>query len=134
MRYLFFYFLCGITASLFHIFANPISTVPSLGASGAIAGVMGAYMLLFPRARIRTLLFLGIFIQVVRVPAAVMLGYWMLIQVLSGFAEYGTRTGSGIAWFAHIGGFVTGFFLGILMRRAKGRSQLSRTRFLGQRR
>jgi membrane associated rhomboid family serine protease len=95
---------------------------------------MGAYMLLFPRARIRTLLFLGIFIQVVRVPAAVMLGYWMLIQVLSGFAEYGTRTGSGIAWFAHIGGFVTGFFLGILMRRAKGRSQLSRTRFLGQRR
>ena len=119
LRYLSFYVLCGLIASLFHIFTNLNSQVPSLGASGAIAGVMGAYMVLFPKARIRTLLILVVFIQVVRIPAIIVLGYWILIQVLSGFAEFGSRTGSGIAWFAHIGGFVAGFVLITIMRKRR---------------
>ena len=118
-RYLSFYLLCGLIASLSHILTNLSSQVPSIGASGAIAGVMGAYMVLFPRARIRTLLILGIFIQIVRIPAIVMLGYWILIHVLSGFAEFGPRTGGGIAWFAHIGGFIAGLFLIIVMKKPK---------------
>lgn len=122
LRYLVFYFVCGMAASLLHILINFNSQVPSIGASGAIAGVMGAYMLLFPRARIRTLLILGIFIQVARIPAIIILGYWILIQILSGFVEFGSRTGGGIAWFAHIGGFFTGFFLTIIMRKRRGRS------------
>jgi len=119
LRYLSFYILCGLIASLLHIFTNLNSLVPSLGASGAIAGVMGAYMVLFPKARIRTLLILVIFIRVVRIPAAIMLGYWILIQVLSGFAEFGSQTGGGIAWFAHIGGFVAGFILITLMKKRR---------------
>jgi len=118
-RYLSFYLLSGLIASLSHILTNPSSQVPSIGASGAIAGVMGAYMVLFPKARIRTLLILGIFIQIVRVPAMVMLGYWILIQVLSGFAEVGPRAGGGIAWFAHIGGFIAGFFLIMVMKKPR---------------
>ncbi len=113
--------LCGVIASLFHIFTNLNSQVPSLGASGAIAGVMGAYMLLFPKARIKTLLILVIFIRVVRIPAIIMLGYWILIQILSGFAEFGSRTVSSIAWFAHIGGFIAGFFLIMVMKRSSRR-------------
>lgn len=111
VKYLSFYILCGLIASAFHILTNLNSQIPSIGASGAIAGVMGAYMFLFPKARIRTLLILGIFLQIVRIPAIIILGYWILIQVLSGFAEFGPKTGSGIAWFAHIGGFIAGFFL-----------------------
>jgi membrane associated rhomboid family serine protease len=84
LRYLSFYILSGLIASLFHIFTNLNSRIPSIGASGAIAGVMGAYMFLFPRARIRTLLIFGIFIQIVRIPAIMMLGYWILIQVDTG--------------------------------------------------
>jgi len=119
-KYLFFYFMCGIMASLTHGFLNLSSQVPTIGASGAIAGVLGAYMFLFPRARIRTLLILVIFVQVVRVPAIILLGYWILIQVLSGITEFGSQTTGGIAWFAHVGGFVSGFIL-ILMMRKRGR-------------
>jgi len=119
LRYLSFYILCGLIASVFHILTNLNSQVPSLGASGAIAGVMGAYMVLFPKARIKTLLILVVFIQVVRIPAVIVLGYWILIQVLSGFAEFGARTGGGIAWFAHIGGFLAGFILITIMKKRK---------------
>jgi len=87
---------------------------------------MGAYMFLFPRARIRTLLILGIFIQIVRIPAIMMLGYWILIQVVIAFAEFGLRTGSGIAWFAHIGGFIAGFFLIMVMKKPRNRSYRGR--------
>ena len=125
-KYLIFYIVCGAAASLFHIFTNLNSQIPTIGASGAIAGVMGAYMFLFPRARIRTLLILVIFIQVVRIPAIIMLGYWILIQVLSGFAEFGSGTGSGIAWFAHIGGFIAGFFLIVVMKKGRKRSYRGR--------
>ena len=126
LRYLFFYIMCGIAASLFHIFTNINSQVPGLGASGAIAGVMGAYIFLFPKARIRTLVVWFIFVQIVRVPAIIMLGYWIFIQVLSALAESGSRTGGGIAWFAHIGGFVTGFFVIIMMRKRVQKSYRKR--------
>jgi len=126
LRYLSFYILSGLIASLFHIFTNLNSRIPSIGASGAIAGVMGAYMFLFPRARIRTLLIFGIFIQIVRIPAIMMLGYWILIQVVIAFAEFGLRTGSGIAWFAHIGGFIAGFFLIMVMKKPRNRSYRGR--------
>ncbi|MDY7030386.1 MAG: rhomboid family intramembrane serine protease [Thermodesulfobacteriota bacterium] len=119
VRYLFFYMISGIFASLFHIFTNVNSQIPSVGASGAIAGVMGAYIFLFPKARIKTLLILGILIQIVRIPAVIILGYWIFIQFLSGFAEFGSQRGGGIAWFAHIGGFVVGFFLIIIMKKRR---------------
>ena len=117
-KYLIFYLLCGSVASLFHIFANIHSKVPCIGASGAIAGVLGAYMLLFPKARIKTLMIWFIFIQVMRVPAIILIGYWILIQILSGFAETGSLGESGVAWFAHIGGFVCGCIL-IMFRKKK---------------
>ena len=119
VKYLFFYITCGFFASLFHIFTNVNSQIPSVGASGAIAGVMGAYMFLFPKARVKTLLILGILIQVVRIPAVFILGYWIFIQFLSGFAEFGSRMGGGIAWFAHIGGFVAGFVLIIMTKKRR---------------
>lgn len=118
-RYFSFYVLCGVAGAISHILTNLHSQVPSIGASGAIAGVMGAYMWLFPRARIVALLILVIFVQVVKVPAIVMIGYWILIQVLSGFAGWGSRAGGGIAWFAHLGGFVAGLFLIIIMRKGR---------------
>ena len=116
-RYLFFYIVCGIVASFSHIFTTLNSQIPCIGASGAIAGVMGAYMFLFPKARIKTLMIWLIFIQVIRIPVVIILGYWILIQGLSGFVEYKAQSGSGIAWFAHIGGFVTGFLLIIMMKK-----------------
>ena len=118
-RYLSFYILWGVAGSFFHIFTNLNSRIPTIGASGAIAGVMGAYMFLFPKARIRTLLVFVIFVQVINIPAVIMIGYWILIQVLSGLAEFGSQSKSGIAWFAHIGGFVTGFISIIIMRKGR---------------
>lgn len=117
IKYLIFYIMCGITATLVHGFININSRIPTLGASGAIAGVLGAYMFLFPKTRIKTLLFLGIFFQIIRIPAVIILGYWILIQILSAYAEYGSKTGAGIAWFAHIGGFVAGLVLIVVMKK-----------------
>ncbi len=126
LKYFSFYIICGVAASLFHIITNVDSQIPSIGASGAIAGVMGAYVFLFPKARIKTLVILVIFIQVIRIPAIILLGYWILIQVVSGVSEFGSRMGSGIAWFAHIGGFVTGFVLIIKTRKHRKRPYLRR--------
>lgn len=116
-KYLFFYFMCGAVASLTHAFLNLSSQVPTVGASGAIAGVLGAYMFLFPRARIRTVLILLVFVRVVSIPAVVFLAYWILIQVVSGITQFESLTQSGIAWFAHVGGFVSGLVLIIMMRK-----------------
>ena len=82
-----------------------------VGASGAIAGVLGAYVLRFPRARVYTLIFLGFFVQVVRIPALIVLGFWFIIQLLNAGASFTQAATSGVAWFAHVGGFVTGFAL-----------------------
>ena len=122
IKYFCFYVLCGVAGAIGHILTNPHSQVPSIGASGAIAGVMGAYMWLFPRARIVTLLILLIYVQVIKVPAIVMIGYWIFIQVLSGFGAWGSRAGGGVAWFAHVGGFVAGLFIVIIMKKGRRRS------------
>jgi len=79
-----------------------------IGASGAIAGVLGAYLLLFPRAMVSTLIFLGFFITTVKIPALIVIGFWAIIQFLSGFMSAGLHGGGGVAWFAHIGGFLIG--------------------------
>jgi membrane associated rhomboid family serine protease len=105
LRFVLFYLLCGLSASFTHIAFNPGSTLPMIGASGAIAGVLGGYALMFPRARVRTLVFLFIFIEVVPVPAAVILGLWFVMQVMN------IGLGGGVAWFAHVGGFLVGMGL-----------------------
>ena len=120
VKYFFFYLLCGVAATFAHLFTQLNSKIPTVGASGAIAGVLGAYIFLFPKARIKTLIILFVFIQIVPVPAIVLLGYWILIQVLSGLAEYGsTAQGGGVAWFAHIGGFVAGLLLIMVMKKKR---------------
>ncbi len=113
-KYLIFYLLSGIGASALHILLNINSRVPSIGASGAIAGVMGAYIVLYPRARVLTLVPLIIFFTFWWLPAWIFLGYWFLIQFLSGAATtiaYTSQTGGGVAFWAHVGGFATGILL-----------------------
>ncbi len=112
VRFLLFYVICGVAAGLVHLVTNPHSSIPAIGASGAIAGVLGAYLVLFPRARVLTLMpvfFLPLFIEV---PAVFFLGIWFVIQFASGTAALASPTsGTGIAWWAHIGGFVVGLLL-----------------------
>src|SRR5574337_712132 len=110
--FLFFYVLSGAVATASHALLNPTSTAPLVGASGAIAGVLGAYLVLFPRARIRSLAILGYYITTVSIPALVYLPVWFLLQFYSGVASLGAGAGGGgVAWWAHVGGFVTGIVL-----------------------
>ncbi|SRR5258708_37604907 len=106
-EYLLFYFVCGIGAGLAHTVTNLHSTVPALGASGAISGVMGAYMVLYPRSRVLTL----VFIFVIQVPAVIILGWWFVLQLLGGMESLGMRSSGGVAFWAHIGGFLIGMLL-----------------------
>jgi membrane associated rhomboid family serine protease len=116
-KYLALYLLCGFAAAFLHILVNSNSTVPTVGASGAIAGVMGAYLIKFPRAHIVTLVFIVVFITTFDVPAAFLLLYWFAIQFFSGVGSVGySSTSSGdVAWFAHVGGFLAGMALIMLM-------------------
>ena len=109
IRYLLFYLLCGVAAGLIHLFTNWSSNIPTIGASGAISGVMGAYLLLHPRSRILTLIPIFFFFQFVEIPAFIFLGYWLLIQLFS--ASLTPKNVGGVAFWAHIGGFVAGLFL-----------------------
>jgi membrane associated rhomboid family serine protease len=109
-RFVAFYVLCGLAAAIAQIVTDVSSTLPMVGASGAIGGVMGAYALLFPRARVNTLIFLGFYVTTIGVPAVFMLGYWFLIQLLGGLPALGSAEG-GVAFWAHIGGFVGGLAL-----------------------
>ncbi len=109
LRYLIFYLCSGVAASLVHISFNSGSDIPTVGASGAIAGVLGAYFLLFPRAKVVTLVPIFFFIQIVEIPALLFLGLWFLIQFLSGSMSLGSgASAAGVAWWAHIGGFAVG--------------------------
>jgi len=108
-RFVAFYLIAGILASATHILSDPSSAVPVVGASGAISGIMGAYLLLYPKVRVQTLVVLIIFIRIFRLPAWVMLGYWFLIQLGSGAASGGAQ--GGVAFWAHVGGFVAGLIL-----------------------
>lgn len=110
-RYVAFYLICGVGAATAHILSNPHSNLPMLGASGAISGVMGAYAVLFPRARVLVLVPIFFFITTVRIPALLLLLIWFLIQLSSGLASFGLESGGGVAWFAHIGGFLIGVAL-----------------------
>ena len=115
--FLLFYLVGGIAAALTQVVIDPHSTVPLVGASGAIAAALGAYIVLFPGARILSLVFLGFFYQLLEVPALVVLGYWFALQLLSGFAAFGAETAQGgVAFFAHIGGFTLGVIVGLLLR------------------
>lgn len=112
-KFFFFYIICGVIAAVVHVFFNPFSRVPTVGASGAIAGVMGAYLVKFPRARILTLVPVFVFLTTLEIPAALLLLYWFALQFFSGVGSIGysqVSTG-GIAWFAHIGGFLGGMAL-----------------------
>lgn len=117
--YLVFYIVSGLAASVAHVLLNANSTVPSVGASGAIAGVMGAYFLLFPSARVLTLVPLIIFFTFIWLPAWIVLGYWFVLQFLSGaataIAYSGREGGGGIAFWAHVGGFLAGIVMIKLM-------------------
>ena len=116
-RFLFFYLFAGIAAALLQIFFNPFSTVPMIGASGAIAGVMGAYFVLYPQSRVLTVVFLLIIFDVVEIPAIFFLGIWFVMQLLNGVGSIGVSMGGGTAFWAHVGGFVVGVLAGVGLRR-----------------
>ena len=115
LRFVVFYLMCGLAATALQIATNPESPIPMVGASGAIGGVMGAYIVLYPRVHVHMLLFLGFFVTTFAVPAVWMLGYWMLVQVIGGFSSIGS-TGGGVAFWAHVGGFAAGAALVFLFR------------------
>jgi membrane associated rhomboid family serine protease len=127
LTYLAFYLTGGIAASLAQVAIDPTSTVPLIGASGAIAAVLGAYFVFFPRARITSLVFLGFFYQLLNVPAIVVLGYWFLLQLIDGVASLGAEHAQGgVAFFAHIGGFVAGMVVAALARLLRRGQSLAR--------
>ncbi|HEX9444296.1 MAG TPA: rhomboid family intramembrane serine protease [Candidatus Binatia bacterium] len=117
LRFIVFYLLCGFAAAAAQIVASPGSAVPMVGASGAISGVMGAYLVLYPNVRVYTLVPLGFFITSMALPAWVMLGYWFVIQFVSGLVSFGGELG-GVAFWAHVGGFVAGVALVKLFARS----------------
>jgi membrane associated rhomboid family serine protease len=118
VRFALFYLLCGLGAAYAQVLISPASRIPMVGASGAISGVLGAYLLLFPHARVLTLIPLGFFLQLAEIRAVYVLGFWIVVQVLNGFLTF-SHEGGGVAWFAHIGGFVAGFALiGFFKRRS----------------
>lgn len=108
-RFIIFYLLCGVAATLAHAFFDIDSTLPLVGASGAIAGVLGAYLLLHPKSRVLVLVFLGFFVTTVRLPAVVVIGFWIALQLFN--AALAGPSAGGVAWWAHIGGFVAGLAL-----------------------
>lgn len=115
LRYLVFYMLCGLAAILAHLLTMDDPGTPVIGASGAISGVLGAYFILFPKARIVTLVFY-FFITFVRIPAVFFLGFWFILQVFSGSVTLAYGVPSGVAYWAHVGGFVAGVFVALLFR------------------
>jgi len=119
--YLIFYLGAGAAAGLLQVLFNPFSGVPMVGASGAIAGVMGAYFVLYPQSRVLTAVFIIFFIDLVEIPAVFFLGIWFLMQVLSGIGSLGVSNaaGGGTAFWAHVGGFVVGGLIGLVLRRRR---------------
>ncbi|MEK6744472.1 MAG: rhomboid family intramembrane serine protease [Nitrospirota bacterium] len=114
IRFIVFYLLCGVLASMAHALMNAQSSIPMIGASGAVSGILGAYVLLYPKARVLTLFTLGFFVRMIEVPALVVLGFWFVFQSLNALVANGA---GGVAWYAHIGGFLAGLTLIILFKR-----------------
>ena len=123
--YLLFYLAAGVIAGLTQVAINPLSSLPTVGASGAIAGVLGAYAVAFPRARVITLVPLFIFIQIIPLPALVVLGLWFVIQFFSGWLTLGSAMSGGIAFWAHIGGFAFGALAMLLLARGRPRARIA---------
>jgi len=124
-KFLVFYLLCGIAATFAQVLVDPSSNVPNLGASGAIAGVLGSYLIMFPRSQVRVMMGRGI----IPMPALIVIGFWALLHFISGFGAIATTeqtAGGGVAYMAHVGGFIAGLILGPLM--ARGRSDVPRLR------
>jgi membrane associated rhomboid family serine protease len=120
-RFTLFYLASGVVAAVGQTLITPTSNVPMIGASGAVSGVLGAYLLLFPHATILTLVMFGFFIKFFRIPALIVLGFWIVLQLLNGYLTYsahalGRGESGGVAWFAHIGGFLGGIVLLFLLR------------------
>jgi membrane associated rhomboid family serine protease len=123
-RFLGFYLLCGVGAAVAQTLVSPDSNVPMIGASGAVSGVLGAYLLVFPHARVLTLITFGFFIRFIYIPAVIVLGFWIVVQFVNGLIMWSTAmagrdTGAGVAWFAHIGGFAAGLVLLFVLRRRR---------------
>lgn len=124
-RYLLFYMAGGVLAGLAQIWFTPGSTAPAIGASGAVAAVLGTYMVLYPRARVRVLFFIFFFIQVISIPALLVLGLWFVTQLFNGVFSLTAASAAmmgGVAWWAHVGGFVMGIIVGLLLRRRPPRA------------
>ena len=119
LKFLFFYLLAGIAATLAQFALAPHSTVPNVGASGAIAGVLGAYLVFYPGSRVNTLIFIGVFFTIARVSAFVVIGFWFLLQLVDALISIGPSNGTaggGVAYFAHVGGFVLGLLIALVVR------------------
>jgi membrane associated rhomboid family serine protease len=116
-KYLIFYVLGGVVASIAHIFTNPDSIIPTVGASGAIAAVLGAYLVLFPSQKVLTLIPIGFWLRMTLLPASVVLGVWFIMQFFQGVLTLGGPDVGGVAFWAHIGGFISGVIMGLLFRK-----------------
>ena len=116
LRYLAFYLVGGVVASLAHYLINPASQLPTVGASGAIAAVLGAYLVLYPRARVATFIPIGFFLRLTMIPASIVLGLWFVLQLFNGVMSFGAADMGGTAFWAHIGGFVFGVLLAFLAK------------------
>jgi membrane associated rhomboid family serine protease len=114
-RFLIFYLLCGLLAAGTQVAVQPSSAIPMVGASGAISAVMGAYIVLYPRVKVHMLIFLGIFVTTIKVPAVYMLGYWFFLQIIGGIPALASESG-GVAFWAHAGGFIAGAILIFLFK------------------
>jgi len=125
LRFIFFYLLAGLAAAITHLIFNPDSTVPTIGASGAVSGILGAYLILFPHARVQTLFILGWFFRILSIPAWILLFFWIGLQFLNQASVPSDPTTGGVAYAAHIGGFLAGIalipFFRKYKRKAKGR-------------
>lgn len=121
VRFLIFYLFCGWIATLAHAYLNTSSSIPTVGASGAISGVLGAYLVLYPRARVVALIPMGFFTRITTLPALLVLGLWFVLQLFSGVAGLGLRESAGVAWWAHIGGFAAGALIALALAK-RGRS------------
>lgn len=130
IRFIMFYLTCGLAATLAQAAAAPGSTVPIVGASGAIAGILGAYLMLFPRAKVITLVPILFYIEAAALPAAFVIGFWFVLQIAQGLSALGGTLESGVAWWAHIGGFAAGVALiaPIAAREAASRRRARKTR------
>ncbi|MBF88268.1 MAG: rhomboid family intramembrane serine protease [Candidatus Marinimicrobia bacterium] len=118
-KFAIFYVSAGLSAGIIQSLVDLTSTIPIVGASGAIAGVLAAYMIFFPNAKVHTLIFIFFYFTTVRIPALFLLGFWLIMQISNGLSVLGVDTTGGVAWFAHIGGFVTGLILILLLKKVR---------------